>query len=75
MKMIIICIIGDLFKLNFLNIENKFSKQGYHKRCAIKYGEIKVYFISFNKKYPNNKLKIYAPPSPINNLLLIFKDK
>ena len=31
---------GDRFKLNFLKIENKFSKQGYHNKSAIKKGDM-----------------------------------
>ena len=31
---------GDLPSLNFLNIENKFSKQGYHNNSTTKKGDI-----------------------------------
>ena len=34
-----------VLNLNFLNMENKISKQGYHNRTMIKYGEILGLFI------------------------------
>ena len=40
MEMFIVRISGDFPNLNFLMIENKFSKQGYHNNNTIKYGDI-----------------------------------
>mgnify|MGYP004067389353 CR=1 FL=1 len=46
---------GDFLKLNFRIIENKISKGGYHKRSAIKYGDIIGKFkLTEIRKYPVN---------------------
>ena len=56
---------ADFFNFNFLIIENRFSKAGYHSIKTTKNGETKL--LSSEKLIrftPQKKLTKYAPPSP-----------
>tara|TARA_B100000427_G_scaffold104137_1_gene86234 strand:- start:179 stop:415 length:237 start_codon:yes stop_codon:yes gene_type:complete len=65
---------GDLLKLNFLRIENKFSKQGYQSNNTIKKGDnCGLFKYKFIKIIENIKPKIYEPESPKNIFDLKFK--
>ena len=52
-------------KFNFLIIEKRTSKAGYHNKLHTKYGEInKLELYIFIKIIPNINDKIYTPLSP-----------
>jgi hypothetical protein len=56
---------GLILKNNFLIIENKFSKAGYHNNKTIKIGDINLLlFVIFIKKIPTIKLIKKEPESP-----------
>ena len=67
---------GENSFFNFLNIENKFSKQGYQINEMKKYGEISGLILwELTIKYPIKKPSKYAPLSPSNKILKIFSNK
>ena len=67
---------GEKSLFSFLNIENKFSKQGYHINEMKKYGEISGLFLwEFIIKKPIKKPSKYAPPSPSINTLKMLSSK
>jgi hypothetical protein len=56
---------GLILKNNFLIIENKFSKAGYHNNKTIKIGDINLLlFVILIKKIPTIKLIKKEPESP-----------
>ena len=67
---------GENSLFNFLNIENKFSKQGYQINEMKKYGEILGLLIwELIMIKPIKKPSKYAPLSPSIKMLKIFSNK
>ena len=67
---------GENSLFNFLNIENKFSKQGYQINEMKKYGEISGLFMcELIITKPIKKPRKYAPLSPSIKILKILSKK
>ena len=67
---------GESFLFNFLKIENKFSKQGYHINDIQKYGETSALLTcELIMVKPKKKPSKYAPLSPIIKIFKILSDK
>ena len=67
---------GENFLLNFLMMEKRFSKQGYHINEIKKYGEILgLLMCELIIMNPRKKLNKYAPLSPSIKIFEIFKSK